>query len=118
MSQKIILPRWKNSLPHGGAQLVESFLSTMAPGVEVEWAGNIVKRAGVGVAFGCEPTEDTREHLWSVAQSVMRLLPAREADLIPVKCKSRCMSMGDAEAAAKARWGNSEAMTPRYGAHE
>lgn len=118
MSQKIILPRWKNSLPHGGVQLVESFLMTMAPGVEVEWAGNIAKRAGVGVAFGCEPSADTRDHLWTVARSVMRLLPAQELGLMPVKCKSRCMSMGDAEAAAKARWGNSEAMTPRRPSHE
>ena len=117
MATRLEFPCNKGSLPHGGAALVEKFVARSIPGATVKWRGR-VRRAGIGISYGYAPSAAERDNAWAVARAVVALLPKREDALIPVKCKSRCMSIGDAEAAAKVRWGNHECMTPRRGAHE
>ncbi len=117
MATRIELPRNKGSLPHGGGDLVEKFVARSIPGATVKWRGRLMN-AGVGIAYGYAPSAAEQAHAWDVARAVMALLPKRALKAAPVKCKSRCMSMGDAEAAAKARWGNHECQTPRRAAHE
>ena len=117
MATRLEFPCNKGSLPHGGADLVEKFVSRSIPGATVKWRGRVA-RAGIGISYGYEPSAEERANAWAVARAVVALLPKREDKMIPVKCKSRCMSMGDAEAAAKARWGNSETMVPRRPSHE
>lgn len=115
MATIIYVPNYKNSMPHGGAALVEDFVSRSIPGGEVEWAGNLGRsgRAGLGIAFGYAPSEAEREHAWNVARAVGDLLPRREVKTAPVNVKSRCLSLSEAEAAAQARWGGDQNMVPR-----
>jgi len=118
---KIYLPRYKNALPHGGAELVEAFVARMVPGAEVKWAGNLERRAGVGVAYGFHPNRVEREAVWAVARNAMSMLPKRDLskDLIPMNCKSRVITRSEAEAACEARYGvQTSAMVPTYSAAE
>ena len=116
MATTFHLPNFKGSLPHGGADLVEKFISSKVPGGEVVWRGHLGRsfRAGVGIAFGYEPSAAEREHCWAVAHAVMDLLPREEPELAPVKVKSRCLDFDIAEAAAMARYGGADAMVPRH----
>jgi hypothetical protein len=114
------LPNYKNSLPHGGVDLVEKFVEQSIPGGKVLWRGNLGRsgRAGIGIAYGYEPSEAEREHAWSVARAVMDLLPREEPTSAPVKIKSRCLDFDIAEAAALARYGGAQNMVPRHAGAE
>ena len=103
---KIVLPTYKNSLPHGGTELVEKFVSRMIPGGQVEWRGGIWKRAGIGVSYGYAPNAAERANAWEVARAVLALIPKRvDSSCMPMGCKSRVISRSEAEAALEAKYG-------------